>query len=178
MIKIWISIIICCLTINYCFTQSNKTIVDGRGFIVKIGDIAPDFDIVFPDGRSSIKLSDLRGKVVMLQFTASWCGVCIKEMPHIQKDIWNTFKDKGLQLFGVDRKETKESVLKFIKKTKVTYPLIMDEDGRIFKKYANENAGVTRNVLIDKDGKIVFLTRLFEQNEFNELVKKIEEILR
>lgn len=156
--------------------NSNKT-PDDRGFIVKTGEQAPDFTIKFPDNKPSMKLSDLRGKVVMLQFTASWCGVCIKEMPHIEKDIWNTFKNKGLHVYGVDRKEDAEKVLKFAKKTKVTYPLIMDEDGNIFKKYADENAGVTRNILIDKEGKIVFMTRLFEQNEFNQLIKKIEELL-
>ncbi|MDF1548145.1 MAG: TlpA disulfide reductase family protein [Bacteroidales bacterium] len=156
--------------------NSNKT-PDDRGFIVKTGEQAPDFTIKFPDNKPSMKLSDLRGKVVMLQFTASWCGVCIKEMPHIEKDIWNTFKNKGLHIYGVDRKEYAEKVLKFAKKTKVTYPLILDEDGSIFKKYADENAGVTRNILIDKEGKIVFMTRLFEQNEFNQLIKKIEELL-
>lgn len=157
---------------------SQKNVVpDERGFIVKLGDMAPDFDITFPDGKPSMKLSALKGKVVLLQFTASWCGVCVKEMPHIEKDIWKKFKNKGIHVFGVDRKENKEKVLKFAKKTKVTYPLVMDEDGKIFELFADKNAGVTRNILIDKDGKIIFMTRLFVKQEFNQLIKKIEEIL-
>lgn len=157
---------------------SQKTVVpDERGFIVKLGDLAPDFDIIFSDGKPSMKLSALKGKVVLLQFTASWCGVCVKEMPHIEKEIWNKFKNKGLHVFGIDRKENKEKVLKFAKKTKVTYPLLMDEEGKIFELFAAQNAGVTRNILVDRDGKIVFMTRLFVKQEFNQLIQKIEEIL-
>jgi len=161
---------------NVC-AQSSDTLPDSRGFIVRLGDMAPDFTIEFTDGSPSKKLSDLRGNVVMLQFTASWCSVCVQEMPHIEKEIWQVYKDKGLFVFGVDRKEKKDEVLKFAKKTKVTYPLIMDEKGQIFEQYANANAGVTRNVLIDKTGKIVFMTRLYDKDEFSQLVAKIKEIL-
>lgn len=69
-----------------------------RGYIVRVGDMAPDFDMVLPDG-ASVTLSSLRGKVVMLQFTASWCGVCRKEMPHIESDIWQRHKDNPEFLF-------------------------------------------------------------------------------
>ncbi len=164
------------LFVNQGVSQTNKK-PDERGFIVKIGDVAPDFPIEFSEKGKSIKLSDLRGKVVLLQFTASWCGVCIKEMPHLEKEIWQVYKNKGLHLFGVDRKESREKVLKFAKKTKVSYPLIMDEDGKIFELFTDRNAGVTRNVLIDKEGKIVFLTRLFEKQEFKQLIQKIDSIL-
>lgn len=60
---------------------------DSTGYIVRVGEMAPDFTITLTDGKQ-VSLSSLRGKVVMLQFTASWCGVCRKEMPFIEKDIW------------------------------------------------------------------------------------------
>jgi peroxiredoxin len=113
----------------------------------------------------------------MLQFTASWCGVCRKEMPHIEDKIWKVYKDKGLKLFGIDRGEPRETVVAFAGKMNITYPLAMDEEEAIFQKFAHKNAGVTRNVLIDRDGNIVYLTRLFNMEEFNGLVDKIDELL-
>ena len=67
--------------------KAQDVVADSTGYIVKVGEMAPDFTVKLTDGKS-ITLSELRGKVVMLQFTASWCGVCRKEMPFIEKDIW------------------------------------------------------------------------------------------
>jgi peroxiredoxin len=161
----------------FCNAQNTTVQPDDRGYVVRLGQMAPDFTIEFTDGTPSKKLSDFRGQVVMLQFTASWCSVCIKEMPHIEEQIWKVYKSKGLQLFGVDRKEPKETVIKFAERMKITYPLIMDEQSEIFSLYAHPSSGVTRNVLIDKSGKIVFMTRLYDEKEFKALVKKISEIL-
>lgn len=144
---------------------------------VKVGDMAPDFEMSLPSGEK-VKLSSLRGKVVMLQFTASWCGVCRKEMPHIEKEIWLKHKDnQNFALLGIDREEPAETVLKFAKATKVTYPIGLDPNADIFGLYADKKAGITRNIIIDKDGKIVMLTRLFKMEEFNEMVKVIDSLL-
>ncbi len=150
---------------------------DDRGYIVKVGDIAPDFELTLTDGKK-VKLSQLRGKVVMLQFTASWCGVCRKEMPFIESDIWQKNKTNGsFVLMGIDRDEPLKTVLDFAAQTKITYPLGLDPGADIFAKYADRKAGITRNVLIDRSGKIVKLTRLYNEEEFAGLVKEIENQL-
>lgn len=150
---------------------------DSVGYIVRLGEVAPDFEMELTDGQK-VKLSDLRGKVVMLQFTASWCGVCRKEMPFIEKDIWQKHKDNAqFALYGIDRDEPLETVKAFAEKTGVTYPLGLDPGADIFAKYADRKAGITRNVLIDKEGKIVMLTRLYNEEEFACLCKKIDEML-
>ncbi len=148
---------------------------DKRGFLVKVGDEAPDFTMTLADDGKTVKLSDLRGKVVMLQFTASWCGVCRKEMPHIEKQIWQAYKDKGLLVFAVDRDEPKEKALMLKSQTGITYPIGLDPGADIFGLYAGKKEGVTRNVLINRNGKVIFLTRLYNKKEFNELVKRIGE---
>ena len=74
---------------------------EDRGYIVEVGQVASDFTVTTSD-QKTFKLSDNRGKIVMLQFTASWCGVCRKEMPHIENEIWQPLKDKGLVLVGID----------------------------------------------------------------------------
>ncbi|WP_374043578.1 TlpA family protein disulfide reductase [Bacteroides mediterraneensis] len=158
--------------------QASQPVPDAAGYIVKVGDEAPDFEMTLTDG-SKVKLSDLKGKVVMLQFTASWCGVCRKEMPFIEKDIWQKHKDNAsFVLYGVDRDEPLERVKAFAKQTGVTYPLGLDPGADIFAKYAERNAGITRNVLIGKDGKIVMMTRLYNEEEFASLCQKIEELLK
>mgnify|MGYP006387113031 CR=1 FL=1 len=96
---------------------------DSVGYIVKLGDVAPDFTCTLTDGKE-VKLSDLRGKVVMLQFTASWCGVCRKEMPFIESDIWQKHKENpNFVLVGIDRDEPLDTVVEFGKSVNITYPL-------------------------------------------------------
>ena len=140
--------------------------------------MAPDFTVTLTDGKQ-VNLSTLRGKVVMLQFTASWCGVCRKEMPFIEKDIWLKHKNNpNFALIGIDPDEPLDKVLAFAKATGVTYPLGLDPGADIFAKYALRDSGITRNVLIDRDGKIVKLTRLYNEEEFTSLVQKIDEMLK
>src|SRR5687767_6610337 len=77
---------------------------EDRGYIVKVGDKAPAYQ--FKNTKGETITSDmLKGKVVMLQFTASWCGVCKKEMPFIEAEIWQQHKGKDFALYGVDYDE-------------------------------------------------------------------------
>jgi peroxiredoxin len=160
-------------TIAAC-SQDQK--VYENGYIVRPGDIAPDFTIREAGGKT-YKLSDLRGKVVMLQFTASWCGVCRKEMPFIEDEIWLPGKEKGLVVIGIDRDEPEAKVLKFKEDMKITYPLALDPGADIFGLYALKESGVTRNIIIDRKGKIIFLTRLFEREEFDRMKEIISSEL-
>ena len=149
---------------------------DERGYIVKVGDESPDFKMQLIDGKTITK-KDLKGKVVVLQFTASWCSVCRKEMPHLEKDVWQKFKIKDFILIGVDRDEPLDVVQEFAKEIKVTYPMALDPGADIFALFAAREAGVTRNIVIDQTGKIVFLTRLFEEKEFKAMIAKIDALL-
>jgi len=151
-----------------CATFSQEQKVYEHDYLVTIGDEAPDFT-VREAGGATYRLSDLRGKVVMLQFTASWCGVCRKEMPFIEAEIWQPGQEIGLVVIGIDRDEPKETVLKFSKDMNITYPLALDPGADIFGLYALKTAGVTRNVIIDRQGKIIFLTRLFDRQEFDRM---------
>lgn len=156
---------------------AQEAVADSTGYIVKEGQAAPDFTVTLTDGKT-VKLSDFRGKVVMLQFTASWCGVCRKEMPFIEKDIWQRHKSNpDFVLIGIDRDEPLDKVIAFGKATGITYSLGLDPGADIFAKYALRQAGITRNVLIDKEGRIVMLTRLYNPEEFASLVKKIDGLL-
>tara|TARA_Y100000746_G_scaffold3578_1_gene3276 strand:+ start:559 stop:1074 length:516 start_codon:yes stop_codon:yes gene_type:complete len=166
-----LSFIFFLLSIN-SFSQNNMN----RGYKVKVGDLAPEINLKLLDGQL-VTNESLIGKVVVIQFTASWCSVCIKEMPHLEKEVWQRFKDDDFILIGVDLKEEFQVVEEFINKTKVTYPFTIDKDGSFFESFTLPKAGVTRNIVLDKSGKISFLTRLFDQKEFQEMIEHIDLLL-
>ncbi len=146
-------------------------------FIAKIGDTIPDFTMTLTNGKK-VASRDWKGKVVMLQFTASWCGICRKEIPFIEKDIWEkNRRNPDFLLFGVDRDEPLNKVKSYQKEMDISYPLVIDTNADVFGLFADKRAGVTRNVVIDKKGKIVYMTRLFKENEFKEMVRIIGVLL-
>jgi peroxiredoxin len=150
---------------------------EDRGYLVKVGDQAPDdFKLVLQNGKTT-SLKELRGKVVVLQFTASWCSVCRKEMPHLEA-LWKENQNKDFVLIGVDRDEPLAVVQKFHKDMKLSYPLALDPAADIFGRFANKKSGVTRNVVIDRTGKIVYLTRLYDDKEFSDMVKAIDALVK
>jgi peroxiredoxin len=148
-----------------------------RGYKVKVGDQLPALELELLDGRK-INNDSLKGKVVVLQFTASWCGVCRKEMPHLENDVWKRFKNDDFLLIGIDLKEDLSTVQNFIESTKISYPVAIDKDGSIFEKFTLPKAGVTRNIVINKSGEIIFLSRLFQKQEFNQMIETIDQELK
>ena len=159
-----------------CIAIALNQTPDDRGYIVNVAEKSPDFILDFPDG-SQISLKDLKGQVTLLQFTASWCHVCREEMPHIEKEIWKVYKNIGLNVIGIDRDEPAEVVTSFAKEVQVTYPLALDPGADIFALFADRDSGVTRNIILGPDGKIVFLTRLFEIQEFDQMKRVIHNLL-
>jgi len=161
------------MSIIMCLNAQND-----RGYIVSIGENAPDFIL---EGKNVIQ--ENKGKVIMLQFTASWCSVCIKEMPYIEEEIWQKHNDDnnfiliGLAKDTPRRPQTNEEIEFMTNKTGVTYPIIRDINSKAFNLFAEKKAGVTRNIIIDQNGKIQFLTRLFDKEEFNQMKSKIEDLL-
>ncbi len=155
---------------------------ENRGYIVEVGDMAPNFSLKTSE-NSTFNLKENRGKVIMLQFTASWCSVCLKEMPFIENEIWITHKDDDdfiLLALAKDTDKRKQGVkeIQLMRdKTGVTYPLERDQNSEVFNLFAQKKAGVTRNIIIDKTGKIAFLTRLFDKDEFDEMKGIIKDLL-
>ena len=167
--------LLCCVGLSA--QQASDVKADENDYIVYEGQVCPDFSITLTDGRT-LRMSELKGKVVMLQFTASWCSVCRKEMPFIEKDIWQRYKEHpDFVLIGVDRDEPLDKVIQFGKQVGVTYPLGLDPGAEIFARFALKKAGITRNVLVDRDGKIIMRTRLYKEDEFQSLVETIGKTL-
>jgi peroxiredoxin len=142
--------------------------------LTKVGQVAPDFSGMSLTGEP-IKLSALRGKVVVLSFFATWCGPCKEELPHFEKTLWQGLREKGLVVLGVDREETEKLVAPFVKKLGLTFPVIADADRSIYARYAT--GYIPRTYLIGPDGKIVFQSVGNAQKEFDQLVALTKEQL-
>jgi peroxiredoxin len=160
----------------FAFSIACGTNEDNRGYKVNIGDTCPEFILPLMDG-TPISNESLLGKVSVIQFTASWCGVCRKEMPHLESEVWQEFKGEDFILLGVDLKETPEKTKSFIEEMQVTYPIALDTNGYVFEQFTLPKAGVTRNIVLDREGKIIFLTRLFDRLEFYQMIEVIRKEL-
>ncbi len=104
-------------------------------------------------GGGSVRLSALRGKVVILNFWATWCPECIEEMPALD-GLYREFKDKGLIVLGISIDRKASTVADFLKKRPVSYPILLDSRGEVFvKRYTL--VGIPVTFLIDREGYIV-----------------------
>jgi len=118
---------------------------------IKDHPAAPDFTLPDPGGKK-ISLKDYRGKVVFLNFWATWCEYCREELPAMER-LYREFKGKGLEVVAVNIKDKREDALAFIKKNKLSFPVVMDPEGEIGLLYG---AYATPTVyLIDRNGTVL-----------------------
>ncbi|MES2849692.1 MAG: TlpA disulfide reductase family protein [Bacteroidota bacterium] len=138
---------------------------------IKVGDIAPEIALPGING-DTVKLSSFKGKVVMIDFWASWCGPCRKSNPHVQK-LYEKFKDKGFEVLGVSIDNRKESWIKAIRKDKIKYTQVLDGEGwdaNTAVKFGVD--AIPATFLLNKEGVIVAVDL-----EGKELEEKIRELL-
>ncbi len=142
---------------------------------VKAGEAAPDFRVEMFDG-STFTLSSLRGKVVLLNFWATWCPPCREELARVPEQIVARFAGCDDFVFlPVARGESREEVAAFRERTGYTFPMGLDPDEKIFGRYAA--TAIPRNFLIGRDGRIVETLIGYEAEEFDALVARIESLL-
>lgn len=142
--------------------------------IAKDGTVAPDFTVEMFDG-SKIKLSELRGKVVLVNFWATWCPPCREELTRVQKEIIDRFAGEEFVFLPISRGEELHTVAAFRKRMGYTFPMGLDPDQRIFRRYATNY--IPRNFLINREGKVVLASIGYDKAEFAHLIKTIEKTI-
>lgn len=163
--------LICILLISFVslFAQDEAT-------LVKVGDKAPDFTFETENGKTK-QLSELKGKVVWINFFATWCSPCRQELPHLQKEVYEKLKSNpNFELIILGREHTWAEINKFKTDNKFNMPFYPDMGRKVFSLYANQN--IPRNFIIDKEGKIAVASTGFNEKEFKEIIEKVEKLLK
>lgn len=145
-----------------------------------------DFELKDLDGNT-VKLSDHKGKIVFLNFWATWCPPCKEEMPHMET-FYNKYKDEDIAILAVnptqvenqgskDSKKAEEKVRKFIEKEGFTFPILLDSDDSVWSFY--QQRGIPANYVIDTEGIIRYLkpgafTSVEEMEAFADAIRAIK----
>ena len=140
----------------------------------KLSGPAPDFTLKSKQGEN-IKLSDLRGQVVMINFWASWCGPCRQEMPFLEQ-IYKRYKPMGFTLLGVNVEEDSLAANDMLDEVKVTFPILYDTKSAVSEKY-NVDA-MPSTVLVDRDGNLRHLHRGYVPGTEVEYQKQVRALVR
>ena len=143
--------------------------------VLQPGQEVPEFSLVTIDGKM-IKLSDLKGKTIFLNFFALSCPICMKELPELEKQIWQKFKsDDNVVILCVGREETNKTLLAFRQKKKYTFPMAPDTDRKVYSIFGKKY--IPRNIVIGKDGKLILTEVGYNDQKLKTIIGVIESDL-
>ena len=117
---------------------------------INVGNRAPDFTLEALDG-TRVSLQDHRGKVILINFWATWCPPCRAEIPDIEA-AFKARQDEGFLVLGINVEEARAIVTPFVNAFEMSYPVLLDESGRLLQTYRAQ--GLPMSVIIDQDGVI------------------------
>ncbi len=142
---------------------------------IKTGDKMPAFTI--KSDKGNLSSADLKGKVVLVNLFATWCGPCQTELAAVEKTLWSEFKNnKDFKLLVIGREHDDAELKKYNEKKGFTFPLYPDKDRSIYNLFAESY--IPRTYLIDKNGKVIYTSTGYKEEEFKELMEKIRQALQ
>lgn len=162
------------LIFSFLFLIAEAQTSDG-GWKVPLNAASPAFAVPKKDG-TSIASSDLKGKVVLLNFFATWCPPCREELPRLQKEIWEKYKDNPkFELMVLAREQDWNKIDPFVAEHKYSLPFYPDLKRNVFGLFADQ--GIPRNVVLDAQGNVIYQSLGYEKKEFDQLIALIDRLL-
>lgn len=152
---------------SFAFSQSST--------LTKIGDQVPSFSFTDLEGVEH-KIEDFKGKTVLINLFAIWCGPCRQELPHLDSEFHQKYDEEDFKLLVFGRNHDVETLRKFETQSDFTFSFIPDLDRSIFDLFATNV--IPRNILIDENGKIVYQSVGYTMEIFEELKEQVEIIMR
>ena len=147
----------------------------GDGTLTKVGQKVPEFKVTTLNAKE-FSTKNLEGKVVLINFFATWCPPCIAEMPHLEKEIWQKYKNRqDFYLISIGREHKTAELLKFKDEKGFTFPIAADPKRAVYSLFAEKM--IPRNYIIDKTGKIAFQAIGYTPEEFERMKNKLMELL-
>jgi thiol-disulfide isomerase/thioredoxin len=143
-------------------------------FASEVKGLAPDFTLKSKDG-ANVRLEDLRGEVVMLNFWASWCGPCRQEMP-LMDEIYKKYEKFGFTILAVNVDEDSADADRFLDAVPVTFPILYDNESRISELY--EVDAMPTTIMIDRDGKRRYMHRGYKPGYEDDYAKQVKTLIR
>ena len=140
--------------------------------LVNVGDTAPGFELTTLSGET-FNLEAHRGKIVLINFFATWCPPCREELPYLEKQIFQAFDPEKLAVVVIGREEDDKIIQPFVDKHGYTVPFAGDPEMVAYSQYASRF--IPRNFVIGPDGAVLYQSQGYEPHEFEEMVKLIEE---
>ncbi len=135
---------------------------------------APDFTLKSLSGKN-IKLSEQAGNVVMLNFWASWCGPCRKEMP-LMDDLYKKYKKLGFVILGVNVEQELKLAKSFLADTPVDFPILFDASNQVSKAY--DVIAMPTTVMIDRNGKVRYIHKGYKAGDEKKYKKMVKKLIR
>lgn len=143
-------------------------------FAASSGQMAPNFKLPGIKTGNLMSLSSQRGKVIYLDFWASWCGPCRQSLP-LLNEVRNELRRKGFEVIAVNLDENKADAQRFLKQFPVNYPVLLDPNGKVPQKY--NLPGMPTSYLIDRKGKIRKVHVGFKKQDIGKIRKQIMSLL-
>lgn len=140
-----------------------------------VGGPAPDFEFTPIDGKTQ-RLSELRGKPVIVNFFATWCGPCMEELPELDRKIASAYADRGLVVIAVGIDQKPEHVAKFEMSTKHSCLIVSDPSAEILTKFTSDDV-IPQTYLIKPDGTIGMHLVGYAPGELDQLKSQVEKLL-